>query len=299
MGEIGKHLPKVMWPVFHKSLLEVQVLFARSLGYEKIYINIHHQADIILGMTKDNHNFKNVVWLKEDPDILDIGGGIHNLAQQSEINYQGRLLVLNADQLLWFTRSDLQPWLSALENHDAILLSLMVNSSQGYNQLVLEKSILKEIKPNKEIHPPQDILTYTGNALINLNTLKRASGVSKFFESVCSFDRKNLCVNVSRHPYWDFGTKERYFESLKRIVREIKVAELEEFYHFLESSEIFRSDLADPELVSYNSRQPESFNLTLDGVIENGTKGVLIAGHKLGSNGRVAFGYKEITDYLK
>ncbi len=41
MGEIGKVLPKLLWPVFEKKMLELQVLYARQLGCRKIYINSH------------------------------------------------------------------------------------------------------------------------------------------------------------------------------------------------------------------------------------------------------------------
>jgi mannose-1-phosphate guanylyltransferase len=298
MGEIGKVLPKVMWPVFHKSLLETQVLFARSLGYEKIYINVHHQASTILEMTQGNANFKNVVWLKEFPEILDIGGGIHNLASQPEVNYTGRLLVLNADQVLWFTKANLDEWIKALDGNDGVLLSLLVHSQQGYNQLVTERGLLKSIKPNKEIHPAQEILTYSGNAIINLSTLKPQAGSSKFFDSVCPFDRKNVCINVSGHPYWDFGTKERYFESLKRIIRERDKGDLREFYDFLKGSHIFNADLADPQKISYNSHCAQGINLTSGSKERVNNRGVLISGQGLDSSEKPSIRYNEIVDYL-
>ena len=39
MGEIGKILPKVLWHIFEKSLLELEIEYARSLGIKKIFIN--------------------------------------------------------------------------------------------------------------------------------------------------------------------------------------------------------------------------------------------------------------------
>ena len=32
MGEIGKILPKVLWPIYFKSLLELQIRYCQSLG---------------------------------------------------------------------------------------------------------------------------------------------------------------------------------------------------------------------------------------------------------------------------
>ncbi|MEI8348106.1 MAG: NTP transferase domain-containing protein, partial [Pseudomonadota bacterium] len=44
MGEIGKVLPKVLWPVFEKKILDLQVSFAGRLGFQRIFVNTHHGA---------------------------------------------------------------------------------------------------------------------------------------------------------------------------------------------------------------------------------------------------------------
>ena len=42
MGKIGEIVPKVIWPVFNKSLLELQVAYARSLApTAQIHINLY------------------------------------------------------------------------------------------------------------------------------------------------------------------------------------------------------------------------------------------------------------------
>ena len=44
MGDIGSILPKPLWPVFEKTLLELQFDFYQWLGIEKNFINTHFQA---------------------------------------------------------------------------------------------------------------------------------------------------------------------------------------------------------------------------------------------------------------
>ena len=44
MGPLGEVLPKVLWPVFEKTLLELQIHFARELGAKSIYVNTFHQG---------------------------------------------------------------------------------------------------------------------------------------------------------------------------------------------------------------------------------------------------------------
>ena len=41
MGKIGKVLPKVLWPIFAKNLIELQVSFAKKLApNSNIYANV-------------------------------------------------------------------------------------------------------------------------------------------------------------------------------------------------------------------------------------------------------------------
>ena len=100
MGEIGKILPKVVWPLFEQSILEVQLRYAKKIGCKNIFINLHHQSDQIYRLYSKHPLFKDVNWLFEEP-ILDIGGAIHNLARQNTVGYKGNLLVLNSDLLTW------------------------------------------------------------------------------------------------------------------------------------------------------------------------------------------------------
>src|SRR5690606_33794235 len=124
MGEIGKSLPKVLWPIFEKTLLELQVEYAKSIGAKKIYINLHHQKDLILNFTKNKSAFEDVTFLVED-EILDIGGGIHNLA--SNVGYKGKLLVLNADQFFLMPKDFVEASLKNLSRSPVLLFSYQVD----------------------------------------------------------------------------------------------------------------------------------------------------------------------------
>ncbi|MBF0297535.1 MAG: NTP transferase domain-containing protein [Oligoflexia bacterium] len=110
MGNIGKILPKVLWPVFERTLLELQIKYLKSIGIEEIYINTHHCHEQIKNFVKkhrkeeeeggdDESLFKNTFFIHE-PTLLDIGGAIHNVASLKQIDYQGFLLVVNSDQFL-------------------------------------------------------------------------------------------------------------------------------------------------------------------------------------------------------
>lgn len=137
MGEIGKNLPKPLWPIFEKSLLELQVLWCISLGIKKIYINAHFLADQIEKEARQL-SIKYPVELKvlrEEP-LLDSGGCIHNLAQQKEINYKGRLLLINADQFYFFSENYFTDALKMMEQNQSasVLFALKVSSEDNYNE---------------------------------------------------------------------------------------------------------------------------------------------------------------------
>lgn len=64
MGDIGKILPKPLWPLYEKSLLEIQIRYLKKKGISKIYINTHHHHDQIEKLLTDL-NIENVEILYE------------------------------------------------------------------------------------------------------------------------------------------------------------------------------------------------------------------------------------------
>lgn len=218
MGAIGQKLPKVLWPVFERSLLELQVAYARSLGIQKIYINLHYMGDEIETYCKDKPAFENVEFLWEKPEILDIGGAIHNLA--SKIGYKGKLLVLNADQFFYIKKEDFSHILKPFDKSPAVIFSYWVNSSLGYNALNIDENrIVTGITKNKDLMEQSRVETYTGISFIDLKQLKPVVGKSAFFDSVCPFDKQQVpAILLDKVDYWDFGTVKRFWETTQKIL---------------------------------------------------------------------------------
>ncbi|MBY0517770.1 MAG: NTP transferase domain-containing protein [Bacteriovoracaceae bacterium] len=300
MGEIGKVLPKVMWPVFEQSLLEMQVRFAKSLGYQgRIYINLFHQANQIRSLTNDLEVFSDVIWLEEKPEILDIGGGVHNLASRNEINYKGELLVLNADQFLWFDSHDLENWRNNFPQWDSILISREVNSAEGYNALKLTSSHkLQGIIQNIDFKANEKIITYSGNALINLESLNQQKGPSKFFESVCPFS-KNVYSQLSpESDYWDFGTAKRYFESMFKVLDLQIKGEESRFLKFLKEHKIIDLKKISKQSRSYGCASNEVINLSKEEVGEKVSRKIIISGPVKNVDAEPQIIYNEITQFV-
>lgn len=219
MGEIGKRIPKPIWPIFEKSLLELQVAWCVELGLKKIYINAHYLADVLKNEV-DKIQKKYPVEIKvlfEDP-LLDSGGCLHNLAEQPEVNYSGKILLINSDQFFFFDQLYLTEAFNKLstEKTAAVLFGLPVKKEEAYNETVINKDgVLTEIKKTDGSY---DFVTYSGLGLIDLSRLKPIHGISKFFESVANYkNEKVYFVTPKKFEYWDFGTLPLYVQNIKKI----------------------------------------------------------------------------------
>lgn len=260
MGEIGKTLPKVLWPVFEKSLLELQVEYAKSLGIRKIFINLHHQREQILNYANSKSIFDDVEFLVEE-EILDIGGGIHNLARQ--VHYKGTLLVLNADQFFLMDKKFLDQSLGKLSDRVALLFSYVVDPRLGYNCLeVTQDKTLKGIIPAEKLKTTSSGVTYTGNSLINLTKLKPHDGKSAFFHSVANYqDNEVLVEGVIDNDYWDFGTAVRYWLTMHKIINTYKIQSTHPFLRFLVNAKAIKSWKINLQNLSYHAKGREVIHL--------------------------------------
>lgn len=278
MGEVGKTWPKVLWPVFEKSLLSLQVSYARYLGVKKIYINLFHMSDLILSEAKKDPVFEGVIFLKEEPEILDIGGAIHNLASRSEISYFGRLLILNGDQFLFIERSDFIKLTNS--NDPKLLFSYKVNSSSGYNALELnDKNQVIGIVNNKDLEKNTEVMTYTGNSVVDLSSLSPVAGVSRFFDSVCILERGDVysrCIN--NQEYWDFGTVSRYWYTLRKVLKMYKENSLHPFIRFLVENKALKTWKINLTGLSYHASSKEVINLNQNPFLFESPAGIILSG---------------------
>jgi mannose-1-phosphate guanylyltransferase len=263
MGVIGQHLPKVLWPVFEKSLLELQVGYAKGLGIKNIFINLHYMGEQIEAYCKDKSVFEDVTFLWEKPEILDIGGAVHNLA--AKVNYKGKLLVLNADQFFYQKKEELMGALTAYEKYPVVLFNYHVNSADGYNALEVDgKRVVKSLIKNKDLKPDTQIETYTGNALVDLSKLEKIPGVSKFFDSVANFQKKEIAAVLVSGEYWDFGTVKRFWETSFQLLETYRQNSNHPFLRFLVEQRALKTWKINLNTFSYHAKTPRVINLTPD-----------------------------------
>ncbi|CBW28132.1 putative nucleotidyl transferase [Halobacteriovorax marinus SJ] len=249
MGPVGEKLPKLLWPVYEKSLLELQLSYALKLGIKKVYLNTHFQAQVIQDFV---HKHDVDVEILHEEELLDIGGAVHNLA--NKLNYRGKILILNGDQFLMFVEKQFKEFVDISQKYVATLMGLEV--SDQYNELVLNDNLLAGIESSKS---NSKYYTYSGVSIINLDLLKPVAGKTKFFESVANFKNDEIYVyRPTDYEYWDFGTTARYLNSM----REVMLSKESRFYKFLlDSKAIDQSKLLPNNC--YNAKGEEfSINLT-------------------------------------
>lgn len=301
MGSIGQKLPKVLWPVFEKSLLELQVAYARSLGIENIYINLHYMGEQIEAFCKNKSVFEGVHFLWEKPEILDIGGAVHNLASLPEVNYCGKLLILNADQFFYLSKEELFKILSPYEKSPGLLFTYWVNSSLGYNALQIDSNrLVKGIIPNKELGQDQKVETYTGISLIDLAQLKKTPGVSKFFDSVCPFAEKEIpAILLDKVDYWDFGTIKRYWETSFHILETYRNHSNHPFLRFLVQERALKTWKIDLQNISYFAKSPRVINLNQDQEMSNLGPSIILSGNKAVKKDVPVIWWNELSEEVK
>lgn len=266
MGVIGQKLPKVLWPVFEKSLLELQVAYARSLGIDKIFINLHYMGEEIEAYCKTKASFEGVEFLWERPEILDIGGAVHNLASQSSVKYKGKLLILNADQFFYLKKEDVFKYLEPFKKSPAVLFSYWVNASLGYSALDIGPDrLVKGIIKNKDLAPNSRVETYTGMSFVDLAQLEKTPGKSGFFESVCPYQKKAIpTILLSDVDYWDFGTVKRFWETSFQILETYRERSTHPFLRFLVNERALKTWKINLQNLSYHAKSPRVINLGVD-----------------------------------
>jgi choline kinase len=256
MGEIGRKLPKPLWPIFYKSLIELQVDFCNNLGIQRIFINTHFLSKEIETYLKSDKKFEKITVLYEDP-LLDSGGAIHNMASRGDVNYTGNVLTVNADQFLFFDEKFFTEALNSLEKNRAALFGIKVDKNSNYNETVVRDGLLTEITKATGAH---DYITYSGLGLIKLDGLRPVPGVTKFFETVASFQKEKVgLIMPPEFEYWDFGTAEIYMNSIKRIFENLKATKDSVAMRFFRNNGAFNGD-------EENFYSSELTSISLEGV---------------------------------
>ena len=248
MGKVAEILPKPLWPIFEKTLLELQFDFYQWLEFKGKFINIHYQPSKIQNFIKQQAINIQVLY---EPELLGVGGGIMNLKKNhSEIE---SVLISNVDQFLCMGQEKIRDAIIELPAFDAIIFGIPVDKIQGYHQLKISpEGRLQGI----EISPKQDnYLTYSGVALVNGRSVLPKSERAGFFQSIAHPEEKNVkVIDAGDCIYHDFGTVELYLKEIVYLFNQFKNQKRGGLFDFLSRSNAIRPNHFDRAKGSYNSR---------------------------------------------
>lgn len=119
--------PKPLIEVAGRPLIDHAIGMARAAGITRIVVNAHYLADQVAAHFEDT----DVTVVREDPDILDTGGGLRHALPQLGAD---TVLTLNSDAI-WSGENPVAALLEAWDpaRMDALLSCVPVEQTVGYD----------------------------------------------------------------------------------------------------------------------------------------------------------------------
>lgn len=222
MGEIGTVVPKVLWPIFDKTILELQILYLRELGVEEIFMNTHHLSKTIEAFVEKK---KLNVNLMHEKVCLGTGGPLHRFKKEVA---EDRILVFNGDQ--FYFDPALESW---YEVYGTTLFGMMTQGT--YNKFFVEDGRLTSIGP--ACHG-KSYLSFSGVSVVDLKKIDYKEGASEYFDTVVNWEKEEIFVEGGEKSiYYDFGSRDRYVTSMGRILNGFNMGLQDPFLAFLRRNE--------------------------------------------------------------
>lgn len=199
MGDIGTVLPKPLWKIFNKSILQTQIDFIRTLGITEIFVNVHHRSELI------KKEISGVTFLDE-PVLLNNGGTLNALKKITS----DLILTLNADHLSFFDFQIITESLKFLDTYDHLLFAITASGSE--NRLIVEDDCLKTIESFSSNSP----LTYSGIGIINLSKINHCE-TGPFFSAV-DYKTSKIFIKHLNTPFFNLGTTKDYYITMFNLL---------------------------------------------------------------------------------
>lgn len=258
MGEIGKLLPKPLWPVFESTLLGLQIKHVQAMGVKRIVLNSHHNHEEIKKYVEGN--FPGVL-ISHEEELLGSGGGIHKVINEKMVDCSKPLMILNSDSFLLMDASGWEELLMMMKDMSAGvgLFLVEINKNDAYNRVDSKCGVMTGIDINGEGDPPYR--TYSGFGLVLPEYIKKNEGVSGFFKSVADYENeKVICHHQNALKLYDFGTIDKYKEAITQILRKQQNSPM---FQLLENSNSILLEEINIEEESYRSKVAGQVNFSM------------------------------------
>lgn len=120
--------PKALAEVNGKTLLQHNITYLQRFGIHDVIVNVHHFADQIENVLKENNGFGSHVVISDERNaVLETGGGL--LKAKQYFGQEDPFLVMNVDVL---TNLDLNRLITAHAPENIATLAVMQRTSSRY-----------------------------------------------------------------------------------------------------------------------------------------------------------------------
>ncbi|OQY11121.1 MAG: hypothetical protein B6I30_07480 [Desulfobacteraceae bacterium 4572_187] len=219
-----KNIPKALFPVAGRSLLDIIILSLQNAGCKAVIINTHHlykKIDSYLARQK----YAIPVTTRYEPEILGTGGAIKNVADFWDHN---PFMVINSDIV---TDIDLKKVYDFHLNHshpvtlvlydDPLFNTVTVNKDGFITYLHDSTPFPSHLASGSYILRPEETVkfTFTGIQVLDPQVLELIpdnifSNSIDIYRKLISKNKK-VCAFISKQYRWkDIGTPERYSEAV-------------------------------------------------------------------------------------
>jgi len=274
---ITSFLPKPLFPILGKPLLEHIIQSLKQQGITKVCINVHYLKEDIINFLKENE-FGIEIELSIEENILGTGGGIGRMRKYIKSD---DFLVYNSDIVTDITFKE--AWEFHKENKSIATLILV---KRKYSKDVLVSANAKIIDiAGKLNRDGKDFFGFTGIAILNRKIFdflpeREFYNVADAYAELIKAD-KRIFGFICQGNYWlDIGTKKNYLQ----VHRDILFNKRDILHHFFKPEKPFF--IGKDSVVSKNAK--------LSGFVSIGKK--CIIGLNVGLENCVVFDNTVIDD---
>ncbi|MCS7278882.1 MAG: NDP-sugar synthase [Thermodesulfobacteriaceae bacterium] len=204
-----KFLPKPLFPVLGKPILEIILDQLYYSGFKKVGINVYHLKDKILSFIKDyqKRNPQLEIRVFVEPNLLGTGGALLN----AKTFFKEPTLIVNGDILTNFPLEKL--YLFHLQQKSPITMLCY----KGYNNNVeIENNLVKAFRKSTN-----KSYTYAGIQVINPEVIKYfppEKDLIKIYQNLLTKNFSIASFLAKDYYFKDVGTLERYLSSFEDLL---------------------------------------------------------------------------------
>jgi mannose-1-phosphate guanylyltransferase len=213
-------LPKPLFPILGKPILEIILDQIKSLGITSIGINVFHLKDKLLNFLKiyQEKNPQLEICIFEEKELLGTGGAIIN----AKNFFKEETLVINSDIL---TNFNFKKLFSFFKTSSSPITMVLYKGDKNNVEVEKDSNTILSFRKKKE-----DLFTFAGIQIIEPTIIKNFSFKKDLIEIYQDLIKRGIKISayIENGSYFkDIGTPESYIKVHEDIlVNKVKIPEV-------------------------------------------------------------------------